>query len=412
VTTDAATTNRFFAGQARQSSRFAGQARQSSRFAGQARQSSRFAGQARLLCSPSTRRVEVSFSARFHSARSGRNPDGTLVEGLQMSQAPHESFSHLPVMSAEITELFAPVPPGVVLDATVGGGGHSALLLEAHPHLRILGIDQDPDAVDAARRTLAPFGDRAKVVRARFDALASVVEDLGVGPLSGALFDLGVSSPQLDREERGFSYWGQSDLDMRMDPDRDLTAADVVNTFDDATLVRLLVDNGEARFARRIVRAIVAARPLTTTSQLADVVRDAIPAAARRHGGHPARRVFQAVRIAVNAELDILPGAVDDAIDALMPGGRIVVLAYHSGEDRIVKDRLRHAENGGCICPPGLPCVCGAVRTLRLLNRGARHPTAEEMTHNPRSASARLRAAERLYAAAPTGRSRRGEARS
>jgi 16S rRNA (cytosine1402-N4)-methyltransferase len=359
------------------------------------------------MCSPSTRRVEVPFSARFHSVRSGRNPDGRLVEGLQMSQIPNASFSHLPVMGAEIVELFAPAPAGTILDATVGGGGHSALLLTADARHRVLGLDQDPDAVGAARRTLAPFGDRARVVRARFDTLGPVVDGLGAGPLSGVLFDLGVSSPQLDREDRGFSYWGDAPLDMRMDPDQRVTAADVVNTMGEVELMRLLADNGEGRFARRIVRAVVAARPISTTSQLAEVVRNAIPAAARRTGGHPARRVFQAVRIAVNAELDILPGAIDDAIDRLAPGGRIVVLAYHSGEDRIVKDRLRHGATGGCTCPPGLPCVCGAVPTLTLLNRGARRPGQDELASNSRAGSARLRAAQRIDPdAAPPGRSR------
>jgi 16S rRNA (cytosine1402-N4)-methyltransferase len=359
------------------------------------------------MCSPSTGRVEVPFSARFHSVRSGRNPDGRLVEGLQMSQVPNPSFAHLPVMGREIVELFAPVPTGTLLDATVGGGGHAAALLRAHPQLRVLGLDQDPDAVDAARATLAPFGPRATVVRARFDTLGEVTDRHGTTPLVGVLFDLGVSSPQLDREARGFSYWGDAPLDMRMDPDGPTTAADVVNLTGEADLMRLLADNGEGRFARRIVRAIVAARPISTTGQLAAVVRDAIPAAARRTGGHPARRVFQAVRIAVNAELDILPGAIDDAIDRLVPGGRIAVLAYHSGEDRIVKDRLRHGATGGCVCPPGLPCVCGAVPTLALLNRGARHPAADEVAANSRAGSARLRAARRLGPdEAAAGRSR------
>jgi 16S rRNA (cytosine1402-N4)-methyltransferase len=345
------------------------------------------------MCSPSAGRVEVPFSARFCPLRSGRNPDGKLVEGLQMSQTP---FSHIPVMAAEIIDLFEPVPAGVVLDATVGGGGHAAALLAAHPHLKVVGLDQDPDAFAAAGERLAPFGDRAQLIRARFDTLGDALDRMGIGPLAGALFDLGVSSPQLDRIERGFSYRGDAELDMRMNPETGRSAADLVNTMGEAELARLLVDNGEARFARRIVRAIVAARPIATTGQLAEIVRNAIPAAARRTGGHPAKRVFQAVRIAVNAELEVLPGALDDAIERLSPGGRIVVLAYHSGEDRIVKARFRHAETGGCICPPGLDCVCGAVPTLRLLNRGARRPGAAELAANPRSESARLRAAERL----------------
>jgi 16S rRNA (cytosine1402-N4)-methyltransferase len=181
-----------------------------------------------------------------------------------------------------------------------------------------------------------------------------------------------------------------------MDPDRATTAADLINTMREDELVRLLLDNGESRFARRVARAIIAARPLTTTGQLAEVARTAIPAAARRTGGHPARRVFQGLRIAVNDELAVLPVALDAAVERLAPRGRAVVLAYHSGEDRLVKQRFLLASTGGCTCPPGLPCVCGATPTVRLVNRGARKPTAEELEANPRSASARLRAVERL----------------
>ncbi|MHB1534693.1 MAG: 16S rRNA (cytosine(1402)-N(4))-methyltransferase RsmH [Acidimicrobiales bacterium] len=357
--------------------------------------------------SPSTSRVGVPFSARFHSVRSGRHPDGALVGGLRMSRedALQDSdisddaaapFVHRPVMVGEIVELFGTVPAGVVLDATLGAGGHAGALLDAHPHLRLVGMDQDPSAVAAGGAALARFGDRARVARARFDALAGVIDHLGVGALSGALFDLGVSSPQLDRATRGFSYRADAPLDMRMDPDRPGRAADVVNTWPAERLARLVADNGEPRFARRIAAAIVAARPLETTGELAQVVREAIPAPARRRGGHPARRVFQAVRIAVNEELDILPSALDTAIDRLAPGGRIAVLSYHSGEDRIVKDRFRQAATGGCVCPAGMPCGCGATPTVRLLNRGARRPGAAELESNRRAESARLRAAERL----------------
>jgi 16S rRNA (cytosine1402-N4)-methyltransferase len=344
--------------------------------------------------SPSTGEVEVPFSARFHLGRSGRNPDGRLVEGLPMSWS--DPFSHLPVMVDEVVALLAPVPPGVVLDATVGGGGHAAAILTAHPHLRLIGLDQDPSAVAAAERALAPFGDRATIVRGRFDHLGDILDRAGVPTLSAVLFDLGVSSPQLDRPERGFTFRIDAPLDMRMDPDRATTAADLVNTMREDELVRLLIDNGESRFARRVARAVIAARPLSTTGQLAEVVRSAIPAAARRTGGHPARRVFQGLRIAVNDELGVLPGALDSALDRLAPGGRAVVLAYHSGEDRLVKRHFLLASTGGCICPPGLPCQCGATPTVRLLNRGARKPSREELAENPRSASARLRAVERI----------------
>jgi 16S rRNA (cytosine1402-N4)-methyltransferase len=347
--------------------------------------------------SPSTGEVEVPFSAHFHLGRSGRHPDGMPVEGLRMTR-PEDGrpFSHLPVMQEEVTRLLTPVPDGVVLDATVGGGGHARALLEAQPRLRVVGIDQDPSAVAGAQAALAEFGERARVERARFDRFVEILDRLGVDRLSGALFDLGVSSPQFDRPERGFSYRSDAPLDMRMDPDAARTAADVVNRLSETELAKLFVANGEGRFARRIARAIVAARPLVTTSQLAEVVRAAIPAAARRTGGHPARRVFQAVRIAVNDELAILPDTLDTALDRLAPGGRCVVLAYHSGEDRIVKDRFRAAATGGCVCPPGLPCACGATPTVRLLFRGARRPTAREVAANPRAESARLRAVERL----------------
>jgi 16S rRNA (cytosine1402-N4)-methyltransferase len=305
-------------------------------------------------------------------------------------------FSHRPVMLDEVVGILAGAPLGVVLDATAGGGGHAVALLESAPHLSVVALDQDPEAVAAAGAALARFGVRATVVRSRFDRLDEVLADLGVDSLAGALFDLGVSSPQLDRAERGFSYRADAPLDMRMDPSQPVTAADVVNGWPERELAQLFRDHGEARFASRIARAIVRARPLSTTTQLSDVVRAAIPAAARRTGGHPARRVFQAVRVAVNEELEILPAAIDSVIDRLQPGGRLVVLAYHSGEDRIVKEHFRAAATGNCVCPPGLPCVCGATPTVRLLTRGARKPSAGEVSSNRRAESARLRAVEKL----------------
>jgi 16S rRNA (cytosine1402-N4)-methyltransferase len=313
--------------------------------------------------------------------------------------AGESEFHHRPVMVDEITELFRPVPAGLLVDATLGGGGHSRALLGAHPHLSLIGIDQDEDALAASASLVEEFPGRVTLIRSRFDRIATVVaEEAGVRPVFGVLFDLGVSSPQLDRADRGFSYRHDAPLDMRMDRRAARTAADVVNTYDVEDLAAVLREFGDERFATRIARAVVAHRPITTTLELSDLVRDAIPAPARRRGGHPAKRTFQAIRIEVNRELDILPDTLDQAIALLAPGGRIAVLSYHSGEDRIVKDRLRYAETGGCSCPPGLPCVCGAERTVRLLRRGGWTPGAAELVENPRSVSARLRAAERLGA--------------
>ncbi|HEX6417521.1 MAG TPA: 16S rRNA (cytosine(1402)-N(4))-methyltransferase RsmH [Acidimicrobiales bacterium] len=309
-------------------------------------------------------------------------------------------FTHRPVLVDLVVQLFAPVPPGVVVDATLGGGGHAEALLDAHPHLSVLGLDQDPHAVAAATARLARFGDRVRVRRTRFDriaaAVAAVLPGMGGAGASGTLFDLGVSSPQLDRPERGFSYRAAGPLDMRMDPTRPVSAADLVNGADEAELARLLRAYGDERHAGRIARAIVAHRPIATTAELADVVRGAVPAPARRRGGHPARRTFQAIRIAVNDELAILPATLDDAIDVLVPGGRCVAIAYHSGEDRIVKERFRHAETGGWTGPSHLPVPPDVRPTVRLLRRGAWRPTAAEVAANPRAEAARLRAVEKL----------------
>jgi 16S rRNA (cytosine1402-N4)-methyltransferase len=281
-----------------------------------------------------------------------------------------------------------------VVDATVGGGGHSEGILDARPDVSVLGLDRDPAALAAASQRLARFGSRFSTYRCRFDDLASAMAAHDVDQLSGALFDLGVSSPQLDRGERGFSYRHEGPLDMRMDTDAQWSASDVVNGYEEAELRRVIRKYGDERFASRIARAIVAARPIETTTELAAVVTGAIPAAARRTGGHPAKRTFQAIRIEVNGELDVLAPAIDAAIEAVVPGGRIAVLSYHSGEDRIVKERFRVA-TGACECPPELPCVCGAVQTVRLVRGVRRTPTDDEKAGNRRAASARLRVAER-----------------
>jgi 16S rRNA (cytosine1402-N4)-methyltransferase len=360
--------------------------------------------------SPSTGGLGESSSAFSRSDRCGAPPARYVpVEGLQMNQA----FPHEPVMAAEVTDLLGQVPDGLVLDATLGGAGHARRLLEAQTGITLLGIDRDPMAVAAATGELAIFGRRAIVRRSRFDSLSEVVrrvqDELGTPDvergLTGVLFDLGVSSPQLDVAERGFSYRRDAPLDMRMDPTVGRTGADVVNGSDEDTLVELFADNGETRFARRIARAIIAARPITTTGQLADVVREAIPAATRRTGGHPARRVFQAIRIAVNEELDQLRTGLDAALGLLRPGGRCVVISYHSGEDRLVKATFVSASTDDCQCPPGLPCVCGADPQFRLVLRGSRKPTDEEVARNRRSEAARLRVIERLPTAHATSNS-------
>lgn len=307
-------------------------------------------------------------------------------------------FTHVPVMVDRVIDLFAPVPAGTVVDTTLGGASHSAALLDAREDLRILGIDRDPQALAAARARLARFGPRAEAFHARSDQLAAVVAASGAASqsITGVFADLGVSSPQFDDAERGFSYRHDAPLDMRMDQESGPSAADLVNTLPEAELARLLRRNADERFASRIAKFLVAARPVTTTGQLRDVILAAIRAPARRTGGHPAKRTFQALRIAVNQELDVLGPTLDVALDVLAPGGRLVVISYHSGEDRIVKARFRTAETGGCTCPPGLPCGCGAVPVARLLKRGGWVPDASEINDNPRASSARLRAVEKL----------------
>ena len=307
-----------------------------------------------------------------------------------------EGFEHRPVMVDEIVELFRPVPPGLIVDATVGGGGHARALLDALPRHRLLGLDRDEEALVAANDALSGFADRVILRRARFDRLKAMVNEAGDEPVAAVLFDLGVSSPQVDRPDRGFTYRQDAPLDMRMDRSQALTAADVINTYPVERLTSLIYDYGDERFAGRIAKAVVAARPISSTGQLVDVIRSAIPAPARRRGGHPAKRTFQALRIEVNSELDVLGPALDQAIEVLVPGGRCAVLAYHSGEDRIVKEHFRDAETGGCVCPPGMPCVCGAQPLVRLIRRGARKPSASEVASNSRAESARLRAVEKL----------------
>ena len=337
----------------------------------------------------------------------GRLPSGdtpmSRISGVGMTVShddepftPEPDFAHVPVLLDRVVELFRDVPAGLYVDATLGGGGHAAAVLAAHPGLRLLGLDRDDVAIDAARRRLAPFGDRVEIVRTGFDRLEDVVRERTDEGASAVLMDLGVSSPQLDVAERGFSYRAAAPLDMRMDRRQSLSALEVVNEYSYPELARIIREFGEDRYAGRIARAIVEARPVADTEQLAEIVRDAIPAPARRTGGHPAKRTFQAIRIEVNHELDQLAEALDGALSVLAPGGRLAVMSYHSLEDRLVKSTFREAETGGCVCPQGLPCACGAEPTVRLLKRGAWTAGAEEATANRRSESVRLRAVERL----------------
>ena len=312
-----------------------------------------------------------------------------------MSSSETSDFAHAPVMVDEITAIFSTVPAGTVVDATLGGGGHTAALLDSRADLDVLGIDQDVDALGAATARLAPYGDRVRTSRRRFDEFDEALADHAIDQISGALFDLGVSSPQLDRGDRGFSYRHDGPLDMRMDADQSWSADDVVNGYSESDLSRVIRRYGDERFASRIARAICAARPIQTTTELAAVVTAAIPAAARRTGGHPAKRTFQAIRIEVNDELGVLPDALDQAVQATLPGGRIAVLSYHSGEDRIVKDRFAVAA-GACDCPDDLPCVCGAIQTVRIVRGLPKRASDGERQRNRRAASARLRVVERV----------------
>ncbi len=311
-------------------------------------------------------------------------------------------FQHRPVMVREVLELLAPVPTGTVVDATVGAGGHARRILEARPDLRLLGIDRDPAAVAAARAELASFGDRARIEYGGFEDVAEIVGRASEGKVMGILFDLGVSSPQLDLRERGFTYWGEAPLDMRMDSAQALTAERVVNTYDETALAALIANNGEERHARAIAARIVANRPLATTADLVRAVREAIPARARRRGGHPARRTFQAIRMEVTRELPNLAAGLDESVHVVGPGGRVLVLSYHSLEDRLVKERFSRWAGRTSPPPAGMPVEPAPSSPLvRLLTRRPRRPGADEVAENPRAESARLRAVEKL--ASPAG---------
>ncbi len=342
-----------------------------------------------------------------HSAAAPQGPsDQHSAAAPQGPSGQHSpSDQHSPVLTDSVLALLAPAlePPGSVLvDATLGRAGHASALLARHPGLALIGVDADDAAIAASRRLLAPFLDRVTLVHAAFDDLADILSGLGLDRIQGILFDLGVSSPQLDDPARGFAYSYDAPLDMRMDRTGPVTAADIVNSYPAARLAQVLREYGEERFARRIADAVVREReqaPLTSTRRLSEIIRDSIPAPARRTGGNPAKRTFQALRIEVNGELDQLARTLPVALDALSVRGRIVVLAYHSLEDRAVKRAL--AARAADTTPPGLPVsLPGSSPQFRLLTRGALRPSEQELTANPRAASARLRAAERIRAAA------------
>jgi 16S rRNA (cytosine1402-N4)-methyltransferase len=320
-----------------------------------------------------------------------------------MSQGPF----HLPVMVGEVLDLIRTCPPGVVVDATVGGGGHAAAILADRHDVVVVGIDQDEEALAVATEHLGAYGGRAIVRHGRFDdvdEILSAIPRSGLAPdggVSAVLFDLGVSSHQLDEARRGFSYRLEGPIDMRMDQHAPTSAADIVNSAQVGELVELFRVHGEERFAKRIAEAIVRHRPIRTTGELAAAVSDAVPPAHRRRG-HPARRVFQALRVAVNDELRTLEVALDKSIELVVPSGRIVVISYHSGEDRIVKRRFRDWSTASCTCPPGAPCTCGATPRARILTKGAQRPSDDEIGRNPRAREARLRAIEKI-ASAPQG---------
>ena len=307
---------------------------------------------------------------------------------------------HIPVLRDRILDLLEPalVEPGsVYVDGTLGMGGHAQAVLERCPNARLVGIDRDHEALALAGERLAAWGDRVTLVHAVYDEVAEVVADLGIAEVQAALFDLGVSSLQLDEADRGFAYSHDAPLDMRMDQSRGLTAAEVLNSYEAADLERILREYGEERFARKIAAAVVrerAQQPFTTSGRLVELLKKVVPAASQKSGGHPGKRTFQALRIEVNAELSAWAAALPAAIDVLAVGGRVAVLSYHSLEDRITKRVF--AAGARSSAPEGLPVELPEHRPyLRLLTRGAEEPSAAEQAANPRSASARLRVAEK-----------------
>ena len=310
-----------------------------------------------------------------------------------------KEFHHISVLLQECLDGLAIKPDGIYLDGTLGGAGHSSHIVQRLVSGRLIGIDRDPVALEASGKRLEPYKDRVTLVHSNFCEMAQVVKDLGLAGVDGILLDLGVSSPQLDDGERGFSYMADAPLDMRMNSQDALTAYTVVNTWPQEELKRILFDYGEERYAPRIASAICRRRedkPIETTLELVDVIRSAMPAQALREKQHPAKRSFQAIRIAVNDELGSVEKAMRDAIPLLNPGGRLAVITFHSLEDRIVKNAITEAAKG-CTCPPNFPvCVCGKKPLVKLISRKPIVATEEELDANPRSRSAKLRVCEKI----------------
>ena len=307
-------------------------------------------------------------------------------------------FEHIPVLLNEVIEGLNIDPDGIYVDGTLGGAGHSYEIAKRLKGGRLIGIDRDEDAIAAASERLEPFSDRVTIVRGNYGDMADILGDIGISEVDGILLDLGVSSHQLDEAERGFSYREDAPLDMRMDRRDELTAYDVVNTYTEAELTRILKDYGEERFAGSIARHIVNARakkPVSTTFELSDIIKASIPAKYRDKKGHPAKRSFQAIRIEVNHELDILRDSLNGMIDILKPGGRLCVISFHSLEDRIVKQAMRTAEDP-CICPKDFPvCVCGRKPKGRCVSKKAITAADNELDTNNRAHSAKLRIFEK-----------------
>lgn len=306
-------------------------------------------------------------------------------------------FHHISVLLNECIDNLNIRPDGIYVDGTMGGGGHSLEIAKRLTTGRLICIDQDPNAHEAAGKRLAEYKDRITFVRDNFGNIADILDSLGIEKIDGMLLDIGVSSHQLDEAERGFSYQQDAPLDMRMNPDRSFSAYDVVNGYDEDELDRVIFTYGEERWARRIAQFIVKERenkPIETTGELVDIIKKAVPKGARKDGPHPAKRTFQAIRIEVNGELEVLQRAIDDVAARLAVGGRLCIITFHSLEDRIVKEAFRKQENP-CICPPQFPvCVCGKKPLGRVITRKPILPSKEELEENPRSRSAKLRVLE------------------